>query len=142
MMNIGQRDQVAAASSHAETALLRHIDALPGGGTARDQVDPPAWFLAAIGRHNQAIMTGRGQRCQHVTDAPGLRVIGLWAPGLVLCARCAASPGSPLLGVAASEDFTCDRCREFHPEGLRVSVTRSDSTLIYFAVCVGCLMPD
>jgi hypothetical protein len=128
-MNTAYADQIHAASRDARRLI--HAAAEHGGGTVTaDQ--PPPWLVVHLARLGHAMTTGQGRICPHLGASPRVVLAAAWAPGLLVCPRCAY-----LLTPTVAEDTTCDRCRR-HIRHIHPGAAAVGPILLVYGLCRSC----
>jgi hypothetical protein len=122
------RDQFQAAVTHAH----RLLDDLADHSGAHTGATRDPWITRQLARLTTTIRNGQIRTCPHITHAPRVLHAAVWAPGHLVCTRCATT-----LAPDATEDTTCDRCRQpadpIHP----AAVTHGP-LILAFGLCTPC----
>lgn len=125
------RDQVQAASDHADRTLARMAaDDNDGRGLRYGR-----WpYLTEQLQHAVAAFNNRqAALCPHLR-APAVMHCTASEPTTLRCIPCAGK-----LQAEPREDRTCDRCRAYNPDGVYPGVVKHGPILMTYGLCDGCL---
>ena len=126
---IALADQLAAASADA-----RHILVTAGtrAGVARVPDHPCPWLAEQAAVLMRSLRSPFARCCPHLGASPRVVHAAAWAPGVLACPACVG-----LLVPDATEDGTCDRCRQ-PAARLHAGVTAFGPILFGYGLCRSC----
>lgn len=124
-------DQLSAATTHARR-VLRDTARRAGGGRIFD-VTGNRWLTAQATVLVDALTAGTAQVCPHIDPNPRVIHAAAWAPGVLACPACVR-----MLAPTATEDTTCDRCRQ-HAQMLHPGLVAFGPVLLGYGLCTRCV---